>query len=598
MASILPPEQLGGWPILSNIVPQRVLSAADSLDKLDDRNPTSRTLTAMRHVDKLYQHVLASAEMRCFHDVHCRLLAHAGESLARWCEAERAQLAAAEDKHPTTDGASHAFLAGVRCDERTRRCPSESQSAGVEVDTSLAANGGQVPSVAVAALTAVDEVTEQMASSAPARTQEVGNDTAVQPVTLDSHAPASPSASSSLDASETIQVASTVLAHRAGVHHTTAEVSANAFVPLREPAAPTATFTESSPTGPLLSSSSFAAPSTPPLRSSRSSTRSTPRQTSSANMQQPSHRTTLPTAAVTTTPGRVRSSAITTPRSIPSSSSTKIIAVPPWCSGPIVLDGLQVVPENRLGLTVTEVWDQMWGVSKQQLQRVWSVRGPDALLAAIIRSEEFDLETKHEHPSAADVAELRTNLEKFVFFSSEDEYQACFPAGVEHRTRQAMLGLLADPQQWLDAQLLYVYYAWCWQDRWDMRIYLISVDGAGARLTTFGEELANDDTSCTIIYESLAEPPAHYEAVSSKKARGHSRLKTTRPYREFADIFTRASRKLSDDGSNMLKRKATQPPSEEDTDSKRRQHEKGDAQQNEGKADRKKSADMSAGAQW
>ena len=238
-------------------------------------------------------------------------------------------------------------------------------------------------------------------------------------------------------------------------------------------------------------------------------------------------------------------------------------------------DGLQVVPEGRLGLTVPEVWDQMWGVSRQQLQRIWAVRGPDALLAAIIRSETSDMDTQHEHPSAADIAELRADLTKFVLSSSEEEYQACFAAGVEHRTKQAMHGLLADPQQWLDSQVLDVYYAWCRQDHWDMRIYLISVDGAGARLAIIGEELANDDTSCTIIHESLAEPHGHYEAVSSKKARGHSRLKTTRPFKEFAEIFRRASRKLSDDDRAPLQRKSTQPPSGEQT-----QHEKKDAAKN------------------
>ena len=254
-----------------------------------------------------------------------------------------------------------------------------------------------------------------------------------------------------------------------------------------------------------------------------------------------------------------------------------------------------MVSENRLGLTVPEVWDQMWGVSRQQLQRVWAVQGPDALLAAIIRSETPDLDTMHEHPSESDIAELRADLTKFVLSSSEKEYRACFPAGVEHRTKQAMHGLLADPQQWLEAQLLYVYYAWCRQDLWDMRIYLISVDGAGARLAVIEEELANDDTSCTIIYESLAKPHGHYEAVSSKKARGRSRLMTTRPFREFAEIFKRASRKLSDDGSATLKRKATQPPSGGGTDSKRSQHEKGDTEHEKGYADPKKAVDVSAG---
>ena len=486
--------------------------------------------------------------------------------------------------------------ASMQCYERPQRSVCEPQSVGAEADIPPVVNGGQVSSVSSA--TVIDESEELIPSSAPVGAQEVVSSMAVQSVPIVSHTSSPSSCSPSPNESQAIQITSTVSSHGASVLHMPGETSpsANPIVLCGEPAASTATFSESSALYLLLASSSFSAPLTPPPRSSRSSTAAnTLGQLSFADVQQPSHHPASSTASVTSTPGQVSSSAATMPRSTPTSSFARPIAVPPWCRGPMVLDGLQVVPEYRLGLTIEAVWSTMWGVSRHQLQRIWSVRGPDSLLAAIIRSEMFDWDTNHEHPSAAEIAKMRTDLKKFVSSSSEDKYRACFPAGVKHRTKQAMIELLADPKHWLDAELLYVYYAYS-RDQYDMRIYLISVDGASERRTEFGEELANNETSCTIIYENLAEQPAHYEAVSCRTAKGRISLKPTRPFSEFAKILKQASRELSHDRSATLKRKATQPPSGLDTQPKRSQHEKGEGERDEGGADdQQNNVDAAAG---
>ena len=173
----------------------------------------------------------------------------------------------------------------------------------------------------------------------------------------------------------------------------------------------------------------------------------------------------------------------------------------------------------------------MCQLSKPHLaMRVWTERGPDSLLAAIIRSEDFDAVSKHQHPTEEDIILLRNNLQTLLESCGDDEFDSWFPGAMIHPSRDELIAVLDEPRQYLEGELLYVYHAWASGPDSSIRIHLITVGDGAPHLSIIGNDDGSSATAdCTTIYEMRSVSPAHYEAVCFRKPQGNSRHRTLWP---------------------------------------------------------------------
>jgi hypothetical protein len=241
-----------------------------------------------------------------------------------------------------------------------------------------------------------------------------------------------------------------------------------------------------------------------------------------------------------------------------SAASANKFHLPSWCTLPLVEDPLAIVPAGGLGLTPPAVYAEMCGLGKAHLAlRVWSDRGPDALLAAIIRSEDFDAVSKHQHPTEEDIGLLRANLQTLVETCSDEEFDSWFPDSMIHLSRDEVIAVLDEPHQHLEADLLYVYHAWASGPDSSIRIHLITVGEGLPTLRIIGDDDGSLSTDCTTIYENASVQPAHYEAVCFKKPNGNSRHRTMWPS---SDVTMRSLQAWARGGSFSKKRSAVDSP--------------------------------------
>jgi hypothetical protein len=204
--------------------------------------------------------------------------------------------------------------------------------------------------------------------------------------------------------------------------------------------------------------------------------------------------------------------------------------MPKWCSR-LVPDGDEIVPIDGLGLTDQPVHEGMCGLLKQQVQRIWSEEGPDTLLSALIRCDEFNRKTSYKHPEKSAVQKLRGELKTFLDTCTDREYANIAPIDTSLPSRQELIGSVLDNNTApLSSLMVYVYHAYLGEDA--PRIYLIAHDanrdqGPSYRLLVVGRSVAaSPDTKCLVLYEHRGIYPSHFEAVGFKKARGNSPLTT------------------------------------------------------------------------
>ena len=225
------------------------------------------------------------------------------------------------------------------------------------------------------------------------------------------------------------------------------------------------------------------------------------------------------------------------PTTVTSSSSpvkrdeSSKLMVPSWCSG-VVSDLYQPVPEYGLGLVDEEVYHQMCGSVRSQVQRVWSSRdNAHSLLAALLRAVEFQVDTNIEPPSHARVDELRDSMLKTASLWSAEELAARVPGyeSKEMSTEQFLKS--ADG----DTALLYLYRA---LHRTAPRIYVIVGNRAThpplSLLIVDGKDSPKLNTRCIVLFRNMStEPLPHVEVIGWKRgSRGPSPLKTVLDFSE------------------------------------------------------------------
>ena len=231
-------------------------------------------------------------------------------------------------------------------------------------------------------------------------------------------------------------------------------------------------------------------------------------------------------------PAASRPTTVTTSSSpVKRDESTKLM-VPSWCSG-VVSDFYQPVPEYGLGLVDEEVYHQMCGSVRSQVQRVWSSRdNAHSLLAALLRALEFQVDTNIEPPSRSRVDELRDSMLKTASLWSAEELSTRVPGyeSKEMSTEQ----FLKSPDG--EAALLYLYRA---LHPSAPRIYVIVGNRAthpqlSLLIVDDKKDSPKLNTRCIVLFQNMsAEPLPHVEVIGWKRgSRGPSPLKTVLDFSE------------------------------------------------------------------
>ena len=231
----------------------------------------------------------------------------------------------------------------------------------------------------------------------------------------------------------------------------------------------------------------------------------------------------LPASRSTSSPTRV-------PSSFKRDESTKLM-IPSWCSG-VVPDLYQPVPEHGLGLVDAEVYQEMCGSVRTQVQRIWSHKeSGHYLLAAVLRALEFQVDTHYEPPSPSRVDELRDSMLKAVSTWSDEELSACVPEYDSQKKSRGQYFMSAEG----DAALLYIHHAL--HPATAPRMYVIIGNGNPSQLSLWivgGKEAPKLNTKCIVLFQDVSnESMPHVEVLGWKRgSRGPSPLKTVLDFSE------------------------------------------------------------------
>jgi hypothetical protein len=217
------------------------------------------------------------------------------------------------------------------------------------------------------------------------------------------------------------------------------------------------------------------------------------------------------------------------------------LKMPHWCSG-IEQDLYQPVSEHGLGLVDATVYQQMCGSVRNQVQRIWSSKEDgSSLLAAVLRAQEFQVDSRYEPPSFARVEELRESMQKAASVWSDEELSACVPGydAKETTKEQFMEKMFKSAQGQADTTLLHIYQA---VHPTTPRIYVIVGNRAGElasgqpqlSLVIVGRDPPQPTTRCIVLFQNVShEPVPHVEVLGWKRgARGPSPLKTVFDFSE------------------------------------------------------------------
>ena len=223
-----------------------------------------------------------------------------------------------------------------------------------------------------------------------------------------------------------------------------------------------------------------------------------------------------------------------------SSSSSKKDAItqltmPGWCTG-IEQDPHVLVAPLGLGLVSAEVYQDMCGSERHQVQRLSSNPDPKrSLFAAVIRAREFEVKS-HFHPLTDEEVDRYSHLlNQTISGWTDEQLSNCIP-NWDSTIMQASTYL---EEHLTDIDVLYLWRAVTSTtspagrrapSSAAPRVYVVRVqrDPGTLSVAIFGDQAPGQpDTPCIILYEHLSATGSHFENISWKRAaRGPSRLRT------------------------------------------------------------------------
>jgi hypothetical protein len=212
------------------------------------------------------------------------------------------------------------------------------------------------------------------------------------------------------------------------------------------------------------------------------------------------------------------------------------LKMPSWCSG-IEQDPYKPASEHGLGLVDASVYQHMCGSERNQVQRVWSATADGgSLLAAVLRAEEFQVDSRYEPPPSARVEALRESMQQTASALSDEELAACVPGYDPKETSKEQLleKLLVSAQGQVDTALLRIYHM---LHPTAPRIYVIVGSRAAQpqlSLVVVGSERPQPSTQCIVLFLNVStESAPHVEVIGWKRgSRGPSPLKTVFDFSE------------------------------------------------------------------
>ena len=215
------------------------------------------------------------------------------------------------------------------------------------------------------------------------------------------------------------------------------------------------------------------------------------------------------------------------------------LTMPGWCTGIEQHPHVLVAPLG-LGLVSAEVYQEMCGSERHQVQRLSSNPDPKrSLFAAVIRAREFDVKSHFHSVTDEDVDRYSHSLNETISGWTDEQLSNCIP-NWDSTTMQASTYL---EEHSTDIDVLYLWRAVTPTTSPEgrrapssaaPRVYVVRVqhDPETLSLAIFGDQAAgHPDTPCIVLYEHLSATGSHFETIGWKRAaRGPSQLKTLFTY--------------------------------------------------------------------
>jgi hypothetical protein len=189
-----------------------------------------------------------------------------------------------------------------------------------------------------------------------------------------------------------------------------------------------------------------------------------------------------------------------------------------------VKDPHEPVVGYGLGLVDVDVYGGMCSSKWNQVHRICSVNGDGhSLLAAVLRAQEFDVETGYEPPPLARVAELRESIQGSAAALSDEELSASVSEyDCKVTTKEQFL---ESSQTWSDMTFIGLYQA---LHPTAPQIYIIIEDLSGDASLTL-DVIRSSDTNrpCVVLFQQKSCELPFVEVIGWKRgARGTSPIKT------------------------------------------------------------------------